>query len=63
MKYLITVWTEFYQWVEADSEEEALAHAHSGNGGWRQTMNKPAKDIKAKIGEIDTDGEVVEGKS
>lgn len=54
MKYLITGKVEFYQWVEADSEDEASDQME--NGQWYQTMNQPIQDVQIKQMEVDTTG-------
>lgn len=57
MKYLVTGKVEFYQWVEADSEEEARQRASKGQ--WRQTINQPIQGLQIKLMEIDTTGKEV----
>lgn len=55
MKYLVTGNVEFYQWVEADSEDEARQRASKGQ--WRQTINQPIQELQIKPMEIETIGE------
>lgn len=54
MKYLITGTVEFYQYVEAESEEEALDNPNPHD--WRQTLNMPIQNLKARVVEIKTTG-------
>lgn len=54
MKYLVTGMVEFYQWVEANSEDEALFEVDME--AWRQTMNQPIQNIEAKLMEVETTG-------
>ena len=52
MKYLVTGMVEFYQYVEASSEEEACDNTFPQ--GWNQTMNLPIQNLKAQVAEIET---------
>jgi hypothetical protein len=54
MKYLVTGMVEYYQYVEADSEEEACDNPNPHD--WRQTMNMPIQNLKAQVAEIETTG-------
>jgi len=57
MKYLVTGMVEFYQYVEADSEEEAIDNPYPH--GWNQTMNLPIQNLKARVVEVETTGKEV----
>jgi hypothetical protein len=61
MKYLVTGMIEFYQWVDASSEEEARANIDVNN--WRQTqystVEETVQDIRVKQAEVETTGEEV----
>lgn len=60
MKYLVTCKVEFYQWLEADSEEDVRAYVkNQPNGQWLQTMNQPIQNVQVKQMEIDTTGSEV----
>lgn len=54
MKYLVTGMVEFYQWIEADSEDDALANID--NVGWYQTINHPIQNVQAKLVEVEATG-------
>lgn len=54
MKYLVTGMVEFYQYVEADSEEEACDNTCPVE--WNQTMNLPIQNLKARAMDIETTG-------
>lgn len=58
MRFLITGKIELYQWVEADSEEEALDQ--SKNGQWFQTINQPIQSVQIHSVEIEATGETKE---
>jgi len=57
MKFLCTGWAEYYQWVEADTEEEARAQMEKGR--WFRTMALPLQDIKVEVKELDAEGHEV----
>lgn len=60
MKFLVTGMVEFYQWVEADSAEEA--HEKIDMNNWRQTQYSTAEETVQNVKvkgpmEIETTGE------
>lgn len=57
MIFLVTGMVEVYQFVEADSEEDARDNIDAH--GWRPTMNHPIQNLKVKVGEVETTGEEV----
>jgi hypothetical protein len=57
MKYLVTGYFEYYQYVNASSEEEARSKIDKF--GWYQTINHPIQNVQVKPVEIETTGEEV----
>ena len=59
MKYLVTGLVEYYQYVEADSEDEAVTKSNNQAFAWNQTLNHPIQDVKAKLLIVETTGSEV----
>lgn len=51
---LVTGWAEYYVYIEADSDEEALEKAKKSKD-WRRTMNWPMEDFSVEEAKVDTE--------